>query len=100
MAAELLLKLANELANYKESAAFGNVANVLKQAIEKGNFDEEHDAYILHVVKLPNLMDEAIEECCRTECYKYRMGICPYVLKDKDNCIRIKRYLELFNNEE
>ena len=98
MAAEFLLKYANESANYKEFAAFGNVANVLKQAIKKGNFDDEHDAYILHVVKLPNMLEIAVEKCCTTDCERYRNGDCPY-RDNKENCPVIK-YLWLKEDEE
>lgn len=93
MAAEFLEKYANEKGNYIEFAAFGNVANVLKQAIEKGDFDDEHDAYTLQVVKQPNHLEYAAEKLCNTDCVLYRKGTCKYNHKDKIKCPTIYNYI-------
>lgn len=98
MAAEFLDKYAKEKGNYIEFAAFGNVANVLKQAIEEGDFDDEHDAYTLQVVKQPNVLDYAIDKFCNTDCVFYRNGTCKYNHKDKINCTTIYNYI--FDEDE
>lgn len=84
-----------------DHTALTNVMWVLYQAIEEGDFDEEHDAYTLKVVKQPNQLDDAIQHCCNTSCLEYRGGVCPFPYKYKKGCPKIKEYLlNIINDEE
>ena len=91
MVAEYLKKNSDTIQDYRLRGAFINVGYVLDKAIKEGDFDGEHDAYTLKVIKLPNLMDVAVSECCTTDCQRYAKGMC--IFKDKLNCPNIRDYI-------
>ena len=57
------------------------------------DFDDEHDAYTLQVVKQQNYFECAVEKLCNNDCVLYRKGTCKYNGKEKIECPTIFNYI-------
>ena len=90
-----LKKTAEQEQDYRERAAFINVACVLEQALENHCEDEQHPHLYLEIVKAPNLLDSAINDSCTNDCLLFGQGTCPFLTADeKQSCPRIWKYLK------
>ena len=91
--AEYLLSAAAQEQDLNLRSAFINVGCILEQAIEKHEEDNQYLHLYLEIVKASNLTDQAIDECCTTDCIHVRQGTCPFLMSEKDSCPRIIEYL-------
>ena len=96
---ELVVKYLRETADKEEDrrlrSALVNVSCVLEQALENHNEDDLHPHLYLEIVKAKNLLDQAIDDCCNTDCIHFCMGTCPFPsVKGKCKCPTIERYLD------
>lgn len=71
-----------------------NAAYVLEEALERFVFDDKHSEFVLQVKAVPTILEEAIEECCTTDCVKYSNGACPFKYDEKYKCYRIINHIE------
>ena len=80
--------------DWRKRSALVNVSQVLEQALEEYHEDEQHPYLYLEIVKAKNLLDQAIDDCCNTDCIHFCKGTCPFPSMDwKCKCPTIERYL-------
>ncbi len=91
--AQYLLSAAEQEQDWTLRSAIINVGCVLEQAIEAHEEDGQHPHLFLEIAKASNLIDQAINECCTTDCIHVRQGTCPFLRKEKDQCPTIVEYL-------
>lgn len=88
-----LKKAAVRELEYQQRYALNNVISVLEQALEMHVEDELHPHLYLEIVKAPNTLDCAIEDCCTTECIHVCQGTCPFPRNEKKiQCPIIAKY--------
>ena len=80
--------------DWSQRSALINVCSVLEQAVELYEEDDLHPHLLLEIVKAPTILDQAIQECCTTECIHARKGVCQYLSeKEKQKCQRVAAFL-------
>ena len=92
-AAEYLKSAAEQEQDWDLRSALVNVSCVLEQAIEEHVEDDQHPHLYLNIVKSSNLLDQAIGDCCTTDCIHVLQGMCPYMKDEKYKCPIIAEYL-------
>lgn len=94
-AVKFLKAAADNEEDWRKRSALVNVSQVLEQALEKHHEDEQHPHLSLEIVKAKNLLDQAIDDCCNTDCIHFYKGTCPFPSVDgKCKCLTIDRYLD------
>ena len=94
-AVKFLKAAAENEEDWRKRSALVNVSQVLEQALEKYHEDEQHPHLCLEIVKAKNLLDQAIDDCCNTDCIHFCKGTCPFSSVDgKCKCPTIDRYLD------
>ena len=94
-AVKFLKDAAENEEDWRKRSALVNVSQVLEQALEKYHEDEQHPHLYLEIVKAKNLLDQAIDDCCTTDCIHVRNGTCPFPrTEEKYKCPTIERYLD------
>lgn len=95
---ELVVKYLRDAANkeedWRQRSAIVNVSCVLEQALENHNEDDQHPYLCLEIVKAKNLLDQAVYECCTTDCLHFCSGTCPFpAVEGKYKCPTIDIFL-------
>ena len=90
---EYLKSAANQELDLGLQMALVNVSCVLEQAIEEHVEDDQHPHLYLNIVKASNLLDQAMDDCCTTDCIHVIQGTCPFLKDEKHKCPRIAAYL-------
>lgn len=94
-AVKFLKDAAENEEDWRKRSVLVNVSQVLEQALEKYHEDEQHPHLYLEIVKAKNLLDQAIDDCCTTDCIHVRNGTCPFPrTEEKYKCPTIERYLD------
>lgn len=91
--AEYLKSAANQEQDLGLQMALINVSCVLEQTIEEHVEDNQHPHLYLNIVKASNLLDQAMDDCCTTDCIHVLQGTCPFLKDEKYKCPRIEEYL-------
>ena len=91
---EFLKSAAEQEQDAQQRSALVNVSCTLELALDDHQEDAMHPHVYLKIVKAPTLLDQAIGECCTTECTHVRNGSCPFWKPDdKRRCPQIADYL-------
>ena len=94
-AVKFLKAAAENEEDWRKRSALVNVSCVLEQALGEYHEDEQHPHLYLEIVKAKNLLDQAIDDCCNTDCIHFCKGTCPFPSVDgKCKCPTIDRYLD------
>lgn len=90
-----LKEAADNEKDWQKRSALVNVSCVLEQALEKHHEDDRHPHLYLEIIKAENILDQAVDECCTTDCIHFRNGTCPFpATEGKYKCPTIERYLD------
>ena len=48
---------------------------------------------ILHLTEKNSTLGRALEKACTTECTRFCAGTCPYYYSERDNCQRVREFI-------